>query len=60
MLCEAFLAHVEGDRELALNTLRQALALAKEGARKYYLRFFECCVPPEPATAAVRRPCRAL
>ena len=43
---EAMLAHVEGDRPLAIGTLSKALALAKAGKRRYYLRHFECAMPP--------------
>jgi DNA-binding SARP family transcriptional activator len=46
VLCEAFLAQAEGDAKAALDRLRQALALAKEGERRYWLRYFECSRPP--------------
>jgi DNA-binding SARP family transcriptional activator len=46
VFCEAFMTRVEGHRDAALATLREALTLAKAGNRKYYLRYLECCMPP--------------
>jgi ATP/maltotriose-dependent transcriptional regulator MalT/DNA-binding SARP family transcriptional activator len=43
-LLYAWCAWVEGDRDLAFLTLRQALALAKDDKRRYYLRHFECAM----------------
>lgn len=43
--CEAFLAWSEGS-QTARALLGEALRLAKEGSRKYYFRYFECCMPP--------------
>ena len=46
LLVEALQAQVEGNKVLALTRLREALSLAKEVKRKYYLRHFECAMPP--------------
>ena len=45
VFAEARLAQVEGRRDAAVAALCDALALAKTGNRKYYLRYFECCMP---------------
>ncbi len=42
---EAFLAHAEGNATLALVRLRESLTLAKEGNRRYPLRYLECAMP---------------
>jgi DNA-binding SARP family transcriptional activator len=46
VFCEAFLARAEGKGESCMERLTQALALAREGRRRYYLRYLECCMPP--------------
>jgi len=54
-LLEAFGAWAGGDRNAAFEALRPALALAKEGQRRYYLRHFECAMPPMFALALEQR-----
>lgn len=44
--CETFLALCQHGPEAALVPLRRALASAREGDRKLYLRYFECGMPP--------------
>ena len=46
VFCESFLARAENDRETCLAKLRESLALARHGNRKFYLRYLECCMPP--------------
>lgn len=46
LFCEVFLAYAEGTPEVAVGLLREAMARAREGNRKYYLRYLECCMPP--------------
>ena len=46
VLCEASLTYTEGRRDAARAALRDALALAKAGNRKYYLRYLESSMPP--------------
>jgi ATP/maltotriose-dependent transcriptional regulator MalT/DNA-binding SARP family transcriptional activator len=46
LLVEAWLAHCEGDAARALATLRDALAAAKSGMRRYYLRFPDRALVP--------------
>ena len=43
---EAWLALAEGKQDLALMRLRESLLLARDGNRKYYLRYLECAMPP--------------
>ncbi|MEQ1881165.1 MAG: hypothetical protein ABL878_09360, partial [Burkholderiales bacterium] len=43
---EAWLALAEGKPDLALSRLRESLSRAREGTRKYYLRYLECAMPP--------------
>jgi len=45
-LGEARLASVEGDGAATLEQLRQALALAREGSSRYYLRFLDWSMVP--------------
>jgi ATP/maltotriose-dependent transcriptional regulator MalT len=42
---EAYGALAAGNRDAATHALRSALALAKDGKRRYYLRHFECAMP---------------
>jgi DNA-binding SARP family transcriptional activator len=46
VFAEAWLALVEGTPDLALTRLRESLSLARDGNRKYYLRYLECAMPP--------------
>lgn len=43
---EAWLARIEGNNERALLLLREALALAREGKHRYYLRFLDRALVP--------------
>lgn len=43
---EAWLAFAEGKSNLAVTRLRESLSRAREGNRKYYLRYLECAMPP--------------
>jgi LuxR family transcriptional regulator, maltose regulon positive regulatory protein len=46
LLMESRLARVEGDTERTCVLLRQALALAREGNQRYYLRFLDRALAP--------------
>ena len=46
LFVEAWCALVEADGARARKLLRESLSLAREGNRRYYLRYLECAMPP--------------
>lgn len=43
-LCDALLALAQGDRPRAVELLKEALALSRQGNRRYLMRYYETCM----------------